>query len=50
MNIMSNAIKFSRRETEIDFRVELTDLDSENCRLRIMIKDRGIGIPENEQT
>lgn len=43
-NLLHNAIKYSSEDTEIDFRVNL----SEN-KIAFHIKDQGIGIPEADQ-
>ncbi|WP_282162706.1 PAS domain-containing sensor histidine kinase [Ulvibacterium marinum] len=43
-NLLHNAIKYSSEDTEIDFRVNL----SEN-KITFHIKDQGIGIPEADQ-
>jgi len=43
-NLLSNAIKYSEPEDPIDL---VFDLDGEN--LRLMVRDYGIGIPEEEQ-
>ncbi|MDF3078962.1 MAG: sensor histidine kinase [Sphingobacteriaceae bacterium] len=44
INLISNAIKYSGENTFIEFDTELTDNE-----LSIMVKDNGIGIPEEEQ-
>ncbi len=45
-NIISNAIKYSRRDTEIELTCEL---DSKKRHV-IAVRDHGIGIPEKEQS
>lgn len=43
-NLISNALKFSHRDTSI-----FVGLSQENDKLRVKVKDFGIGIPENER-
>lgn len=45
MNLLTNAVKYSSREEEIELAVEL-----KNDSLKIKVTDKGIGIPENEQS
>jgi len=44
INLISNAIKYSGEDTFIEFTTEITD---DIC--TIVIKDNGIGIPEEDQ-
>jgi two-component system sensor kinase FixL len=44
INLISNAIKYSGENTFIEFNTEITP-----TLLRVIIKDNGIGIPENDQ-
>ncbi|WP_026898169.1 PAS domain-containing sensor histidine kinase [Daejeonella oryzae] len=44
INLVSNAIKYSGENTFIEFNTELTETE-----LCIMVKDNGIGIPQEEQ-
>ncbi len=43
-NLIDNALKYSPNDKEITIRVF-----SKNSRIKIMVEDRGIGIPENEK-
>ncbi len=45
INLISNAIKYSKEGKSIDVRTTL-----QNAHLQIEVEDRGIGIPESEQT
>lgn len=42
MNLLSNAIKFSKPEQKV-----LVSMEALNSKLRVSVKDQGIGIPEN---
>ncbi len=44
INLLSNAIKYSPENKEISFTTEYT-----GKKLKVQVKDQGIGIPENEQ-
>ncbi|MBS1527299.1 MAG: PAS domain S-box protein [Bacteroidetes bacterium] len=44
VNLISNAIKYSGERTMIEFETEITDSE---C--KIIVRDNGIGIPDNEQ-
>jgi two-component system CheB/CheR fusion protein len=44
INLISNAIKYSGADTFIEFNTEVTDK-----KLTLVVKDNGIGIPENDQ-
>jgi len=44
INLLSNAIKYSREDTAIDCQITLADGN-----LSLMVKDQGIGIPEEDQ-
>lgn len=43
-NVLSNAVKYSERDTQVTIQVE----EKENEMLEISIKDQGIGIPEED--
>lgn len=45
-NLLSNALKFTKREGSVQ--VRLTLIDKEEKKIRISIKDTGIGIPMNK--
>jgi PAS domain S-box-containing protein len=45
VNLLSNAVKFTH-QGEVLLLVEGTSLDAERCRLRITVRDTGIGIAE----
>jgi signal transduction histidine kinase/CheY-like chemotaxis protein/HPt (histidine-containing phosphotransfer) domain-containing protein len=48
VNLLSNAVKFTE-EGKISVGVSLLEQTAENVRLRIVISDTGIGIPEEKQ-
>lgn len=47
MNLISNAIKFSKRDKKVNIRM---DFDAEGKRLFFTVEDQGPGIPEMEQS
>jgi signal transduction histidine kinase len=48
--LLSNALKFTKPHDLIDVRIGLLEFgDSEKVELKIEVKDRGIGISEEEQ-
>ncbi|RLA83228.1 MAG: hypothetical protein DRG78_04970, partial [Epsilonproteobacteria bacterium] len=48
-NLMSNAIKFSKNDSEIVLDIKLTSQDKESCKIRFSVKDSGIGISPDKQ-
>lgn len=50
MNILSNAVKYNKKNGKIDFTVTQTHLDSENVSYRFVIKDNGIGMSSEFQS
>ena len=49
MNLLGNAIKFTD-QGKIDLNVELVSENSEAALLRFLVRDNGIGIPEDKQS
>lgn len=48
-NLISNAIKFTDNNGKVIFRVNLISNDGETCKIRISVKDSGIGISKEQQ-
>lgn len=48
-NLISNAIKFTDNNGRVIFRVNLISNDENTCKLRISVKDNGIGITKEQQ-
>ena len=49
MNLISNAIKFSHKDSAIITRVNVEDIQNENVKIMISVEDQGIGINEQDQ-
>ena len=45
-NLISNAIKFTPNNGNVDFNIKLVNKDVENCAIEFEVKDSGIGIKE----
>ncbi len=48
-NLLTNAIKFSKEESNVYFNVSLIKKDDDYAKINISIKDNGIGIPKEKQ-
>lgn len=48
-NLISNAIKFTDNNGRVIFRVNLLFYDKDTCKMRISVKDNGIGISKEQQ-
>ena len=49
INLLSNALKFTKPHDTIDVRISLQEFgDSEEVELKIQVTDKGIGISEDE--
>lgn len=48
-NLISNAIKFTDNNGKVIFRVNLISVDENICKLRISVKDNGMGIRKEQQ-
>ena len=48
-NLLSNAIKFSKENSDVFFDTKLIKKEKEYAKIRISIKDTGIGIPKEKQ-
>jgi len=48
-NLISNAIKFTPKAGTIFSRIDLISKDTSSCRLRVSVKDSGIGIAKEKQ-
>ncbi len=49
INLISNAIKFTNTNGRVIVRVSIVSKNSEKCKIRISIKDNGIGITKEQQ-
>jgi signal transduction histidine kinase/ActR/RegA family two-component response regulator len=49
-NILSNATKFTPEDGEIELSVNLVDKQSDRCTIRIMVRDTGIGMTQEEMS
>ena len=47
-NFISNAIKFTPELGKIDFKISLIEEKEKNAKIRFLVKDSGIGIPEDK--
>ena len=47
-NLINNAIKFTPENGKIDFDISILEQNKNNIKLRFLVKDNGIGIPENK--
>ena len=47
-NLVNNAIKFTKENGKIEFRVSFIEKKDELIKLRFLVKDNGIGIPSNK--
>ncbi|MBI2257791.1 MAG: response regulator [Flavobacteriia bacterium] len=48
MNLLSNSIKFSHEEGNIDLIINFEEYETSKLKLQIIVKDYGIGIPEEK--
>ncbi len=48
-NLISNAIKFTDNNGRVILRISIIEQDKESCKLRISVKDNGIGITQEQQ-
>ena len=48
INILSNAIKFTKSGGEINATIEMEIIDDDNCTLRFVCRDTGIGMTEEQ--
>ncbi|PHQ80425.1 MAG: hypothetical protein COB66_04830, partial [Coxiella sp. (in: Bacteria)] len=48
MNLLSNALKFTEPKGNVSLAVELLETNESSCRIRIEVKDTGIGIPSDK--
>jgi len=48
-NLISNAIKFSKENTNINVHISLSSQEEKSCKIRFSIKDNGIGISKDKQ-
>lgn len=49
-NLLSNAVKFTPKNGEVKLRVSLLDEENDNCTLKFVVSDTGIGISKDQQT
>lgn len=50
LNLLSNAVKFTPQDGDISLKIRYWPLDNEEFRLRIEVKDSGIGISPEQQS
>ena len=48
-NLISNAIKFSKEDTNIEVNITLESQKEKSCKIKFSIKDNGIGISKDKQ-
>jgi two-component system aerobic respiration control sensor histidine kinase ArcB len=48
MNLLGNALKFTEKSGIIDLIVSLESLNKNNCEIQFIVRDTGIGIPEDK--